>query len=42
MSCCVSGRELVARGYQRDVHYAAEWDETDVVPQLTGDRFPGT
>lgn len=37
---CISGRELVERGYADDVHYAAMLDASDVAPRLVGDRFP--
>jgi 2-phosphosulfolactate phosphatase len=36
---CASGRELVARGYRRDVEIAAEYDGTTAVPLLKGESF---
>lgn len=39
---CVSGRELAATGYRKDVRFAAEWDASTCVPRLDGDRFGAT
>ena len=36
---CSSGRELVERGFVRDVEIAAELDVSEVVPMLAGDAF---
>lgn len=36
---CASGRELVARGFARDVTIAATADVADVVPLLSGELF---
>lgn len=36
---CISGRELVERGYADDVHYAAMLDCSPTAPRLHGDRF---
>ena len=35
----VSGRELAARGFLRDIELAAGLDASDAVPLLAGDRF---
>jgi len=37
---CASGRELIDRGYARDVAFAADWDASTAVPVLDGDLFP--
>ena len=36
---CSSGRELVEKGFARDVELAAEVDVSEVVPVLSGDAF---
>jgi len=36
---CGSGRELVARGFARDVELAAEWGASGAAPVLREDRF---
>jgi 2-phosphosulfolactate phosphatase len=36
---CASGRELVARGFERDVEIAAQIDATDLVPVLRDGAF---
>ena len=38
---CVSGRELVARGWADDVEYAARLDRSDRAAQLVDDAFVG-
>ncbi len=37
---CASGRELATTGFRKDVLFTAEWDASEIVPQLEGDRFP--
>ena len=39
LSECVSGRELVERGYEVDVAWAAEFDTSQTVPQLVDGRY---
>ena len=39
MASCVSGRELVERGFPQDVEVAAAYGASDSVPQLAGDAF---
>ena len=39
---CASGRELIARGYGRDVEIAGELDASGAVPVLDGDCFRGS
>jgi 2-phosphosulfolactate phosphatase len=36
---CASGRELVERGFERDVEIATEFDISDTVPSLQNDAF---
>ncbi|HTX38707.1 MAG TPA: 2-phosphosulfolactate phosphatase [Bryobacteraceae bacterium] len=36
---CVSGRELIARGYPQDLDLAAEYAVSHAAPVLRGDRF---
>lgn len=36
---CVSGRELIERGFGSDVEVAVELDSSDTVPVLTGAWF---
>ena len=36
---CVSGRELIERGFARDVEIAADFDVSEVAPMLSGDAF---
>jgi 2-phosphosulfolactate phosphatase len=36
---CVSGRELVERGFVRDIEIAAKYGVSDAVPVFRGDRF---
>jgi 2-phosphosulfolactate phosphatase len=36
---CSSGRELMERGYARDVELASEMDVSKIVPVLSGDAF---
>ena len=39
LRACVSGRELVDRGFGDDVEVAARHDASEVVPVLDGDAF---
>jgi 2-phosphosulfolactate phosphatase len=39
LSACASGRELVDRGYQRDVSIAAAVNVSTAVPYLKGRQF---
>ena len=39
LSGCGSARELIARGFSRDVEVAATYDTSAVVPFFMGDRF---
>ncbi len=39
LSGCVSGRELVARGFTGDIDLASECDASRTAPVLRGDRF---
>jgi len=36
---CISGQELVARGFARDIELAAEYASSSAAPVLRGDRF---
>jgi 2-phosphosulfolactate phosphatase len=38
---CVTGRELVDAGFERDVEMAAAVDVSQVVPVLRDERFVG-
>jgi 2-phosphosulfolactate phosphatase len=39
LTSSASGRELVERGYRRDVELASQIDSSGVVPILTGEAF---
>jgi 2-phosphosulfolactate phosphatase len=39
MLACVSGRELIDRGFETDVHLAAELDVSRCTPRLLGDAY---
>jgi 2-phosphosulfolactate phosphatase len=39
LSCCGSGKELIARGFQCDVELASQYAISSAVPMLASDRF---
>jgi 2-phosphosulfolactate phosphatase len=41
LSDCVSGRELIEKGFEGDVELACDFNASEVVPKLVGEAFSG-